>query len=148
MILSDLIKDTNVIFLDVKNSNSAIEELVNKTRELKLVNNDDEFLNAVIERENIISTGIGLGISIPHSKLQNIENFFVIVGILKNEIEWNSIDSKPVKVVFLIGGPSNAQKKYLGLLSKLMLLIKSSTIREKLFTAKSQNDITNIFTSF
>ncbi|NOR44961.1 MAG: PTS sugar transporter subunit IIA [Candidatus Delongbacteria bacterium] len=148
MILSDLIKDNNVIFLDVKNSNSAIEELVNKTRELKLVNNDDEFLNAVLERENIISTGIGLGIAIPHSKLQSIENFFVIVGILKNEIEWNSIDSKPVKVVFLIGGPSNAQKKYLGLLSKLMLLIKSSTIREKLFTAKSQNDITDIFTSF
>ena len=148
MNLSDLIKDTNVIFLEANNPNSAIEELVNKTRELKLINNDDEFLNAVLDREKIVSTGIGLGISIPHSKLQSIENFFVVVGILKNEIEWNSIDSKPVKVVFLIGGPSNAQKKYLGILSKLMLLIKSSVIREKLFTAKSQSDITNIFTGF
>ncbi len=72
MILSNLINYNNVIFLDAKNSNLAIKELVNKTRELKLINNDDEFLNAVLEREKIVSTGIGIGISIPHSKMQSI----------------------------------------------------------------------------
>ncbi len=66
---------------------------------------------------------------------------------MKNEIEWNSIDSKPVKVVFLIGGPLNAQKKYLGILSKLMLLIKNSKIRNKLYSASSENDVVEIFKS-
>ncbi|MBN2790547.1 MAG: PTS sugar transporter subunit IIA [Candidatus Delongbacteria bacterium] len=148
MILSELIKPENVIFVDQDKVNSALEDMVNKAFELKLIKDHNKFLKAVLERENIVSTGIGLGIAVPHSKMDNIDEFFIVVGILKNEIEWNSIDSKPVKAVFLIGGPTNAQKKYLGILAKLMLLIRNSAIRNKLFTAKEKTDITEIFKAF
>jgi len=147
MILSDLIKPENIIFIDQKEVNSTLEIFVDKAFDLNLIKNKEEFLSAILERENIVSTGIGLGIAIPHSKLESIDDFFIIVGILKNDIEWKSIDSKPVKAVFMIGGPSNAQKKYLGILSKLMLLFKNPKIRNKLFTASVNNDIVEIFKS-
>jgi PTS system nitrogen regulatory IIA component len=147
MILSDLIKPENIIFIDQKEVNSTLEDLVNKAFDLNFIKNKKEFLSAISERENIVSTGIGLGIAIPHSKLPSIDNFFIIVGILKNDIDWKSIDSKPVKTVFMIGGPSNAQKKYLSILSKLMLLIRNSKIRNKLFTASAENDVVEIFKS-
>ncbi|MDA3885255.1 MAG: PTS sugar transporter subunit IIA [Candidatus Delongbacteria bacterium] len=147
MILSKLIKPENIIFIDQKKVNLTLVDLVNKASELSLIKDKKEFLDAILERENIVSTGIGLGIAIPHSKLESIDNFFIIIGILKNDIEWKSIDSKPVKAVFMIGGPSNAQKKYLGILSKLMLLFKNPKIRNKLFTASVENDVVEIFKS-
>ncbi|MDA3838413.1 MAG: PTS sugar transporter subunit IIA [Candidatus Delongbacteria bacterium] len=147
MILSDLIKPENIIFIDQKEVNPTLEDLVYKAFDLNFIKNKKEFLSAILERENIVSTGIGLGIAIPHSKLESIDNFFIIVGIIKNDINWKSIDSKPVKAVFMIGGPSNAQKKYLGILSKLMLLFKNSKIRNELFTASTNNDVVEIFKS-
>jgi len=147
MILSDLIKKENVISLNSKDVNSAIIELASKADELGLLPDRDQFINSVLEREKMVSTGIGLGIAIPHSKLPNIKKFFIIVGVLQNEIEWNSIDNKPVKAIFLIGGPSDNQKKYLGILSKLMLLIRNSKIRNKMFNSTKESDIVEIFES-
>lgn len=145
MILSNLIKPENVIFIDQKEINPTLVDLVNKAYELSLIKDEKEFLDAIFDRENIVSTGIGLGIAIPHSKLDSIDNFFIIIGIIKDEIDWKSLDSKPVKAVFLIGGPANAQKKYLSILSKLMLIIRNSKIRNKLFTAVEEKDVVDIF---
>ena len=88
----------------------TIKVLAEKAIELGVVKREDEFEEAILSREELVSTGIGLGISIPHAKMNSIEKFFVILGICKNGLDWDSVDRKPVRAVFMIGGPE-AEKK-------------------------------------
>jgi nitrogen PTS system EIIA component len=87
-------------------------------------------------------------VAIPHAKLDSIDDFFLLIGILKKPIDWDAIDSIPVKVVILIGGPSNRQTEYLQILSRLMLLIKNKSRRDKLFIANSAEDVLSKFRKF
>ena len=149
MILGDLIKEENIFFTnDCEDKKDAIFKLSKIAEKLGKVANGDDFAESVYEREMIVSTGIGLGVAIPHSKLNDISNFFIVVGILNKELDWDAIDKQPVKAVFLIGGPQNEQKKYLKILSKLMLLIKKTERRENIFNSTDPIEIVELFEKF
>lgn len=148
--LADLIKKENVIFLNTDDMEDTIEILVKNAFNSNEIKDKKLFITAVLEREELVSTGIGLGVALPHAKLSEIEDFFVIVGINKNGIDWDAIDRNPVGIVFLIGGPEkdDSQKEYLKIISKLMLLIKNKDRRLMLLNAESEQEIVNIFEKF
>jgi len=148
--LADLIKKENVIFLNTDDMEDTIEILVENAFNSNEIKDKKLFITAVLEREELVSTGIGLGVALPHAKLSEIEDFFVIVGINKNGIDWDAIDRNPVGIVFLIGGPEkdDSQKEYLKIISKLMLLIKNKDRRLMLLNAESEQEIVNIFEKF
>lgn len=148
MKLGDIICKDSVCFLKTDNVESTIKELVGKAWEKKWIKNRESFEKAVLEREKLVSTGIGFGISMPHAKLSDIDDFFIVVGINKDGLDWDAIDRKPVRVVFLIGGPEEQQTKYLKIISKLILLIKKAERREELFNAGTENEVIDIFDRF
>jgi len=71
----------------------------------------------MLEREKIVSTGIGMGVAIPHAKLTSVEDFFIAIGILSKGVQWNALDGGPVRLIFMIGGPDDKQTAYLQILS-------------------------------
>lgn len=148
--LSELINVDNVIFLSTDDMEDTINILATNAFESNKISDKEAFVQAVLEREELVSTGIGLGVALPHAKLENIEGFFIIVGINKDGIDWDAIDRNPVGLVFLIGGPekSDSQREYLQLISKLMLLIKNKDRRLMLLNAKDKNEIVSIFEKF
>lgn len=146
--LSKLITEENIVFLDTKEMQETVTELTDKAFEMKRIADKSVFLDAVLERESLVSTGIGLGVALPHVKLPEIEEFFIVVGINNDGIDWDAIDRMPVSAVFLIGGPDNNQKKYLQIIAKLMLLIKNSDRRAKLLSAKEAIDVVRLFEKF
>lgn len=139
----------NVTFLKSKNRNEAILELVNLLYKSKKLRDKNQFYKKIIEREKIVSTGIGMGVAIPHAKLHQSDDFFIAIGILKeHKINWNSIDRLPVRLVFMIGGPENQQNEYLQLLSKLTIAIKDDTLRRNILKAISKEEIVKQFRQF
>ena len=146
--LHELIKEDDIIFLETTGVKDTLEVMITKAKEKGHIKDIKEFKNAIFEREDMVSTGIGLGIAMPHAKLENINNFFIMVGVAKQGLDWDSIDRKPVGVVFLIGGPDGKQKKYLKIISKLILLVKNENRRVKLFNSKKEEDIVDIFKEF
>ena len=72
-----------------------------------------------VKREKIVSTGIGMGVAIPHAKLPSFDRFFLAVGLqkVKDGIDWDALDGAPVRLIFMIGGPANQQTDYLKILS-------------------------------
>ena len=148
--LSDLIKKENIIFLNTGDMEDTIEILVENAYKSNEIKDKKTFITAVLEREELVSTGIGLGVALPHAKLTEIQDFFIIVGINKDGIDWDAIDRSPVGIVFLIGGPEkeDSQKEYLKIISKLMLLIKNKDRRLMLLNAESEDEIVNIFEKF
>ncbi len=148
MKVSDVISEDLIIFIDEKNREDVLKKMIKFAYEKGLVKDTGEFEKAVFEREKMLSTGIGLGIAVPHAKLKTIDDFFIVIAILKEPVDWDSIDGKPVKAVFLIGGPETRQKDYLSILSRVVLLVKNSQRREKLFNAKKPADVVELFKDF
>lgn len=148
--LSELIKKENILFLETDDMITTVELLVENANKFEKILDKKTFKDAVLEREELVSTGIGLGVALPHAKLKEIKDFFIIVGINKNGIDWDAIDRNPVGTVFLIGGPEggDSQKEYLQIISKLMLLIKNKDRRLNLLNAETEEEIVEIFEKF
>jgi len=134
-----------VIFLDELSRNEVIEELVNLLFEKKAIHDKKSFYQAIIEREKIVTTGIGMGVAIPHAKLAEYDNFFIAVGILKNGVDWKAVDGTLVRIVFLIGGPDDKQTEYLRILSGITVALKDEERRKAILLAESPEEVIQAF---
>jgi PTS system nitrogen regulatory IIA component len=141
----DYLDSRLIAFLDVDNRDEAIKTLVTMIHEAGKLQDKHAFYEAIIEREKIVSTGIGMGAAIPHAKLASYDDFFIAIGILRKGLDWNSLDGSPVRIIFLIGGPDDKQTEYLQILSKLTQLIKDDQTRKKMLTLNSPEDIIKLF---
>lgn len=96
---------------------------------------------AVIEREEVMSTGVGNGIAIPHAKVELLDNPVVAFALLEHPVDFSSFDGKPVDLVFLVAGSVRANSLHLKLLSALSrLLIHQQTV-DGLRSSKTPEDV-------
>src|SRR5262247_4098688 len=130
--------------LVAKTKDAALEEMVDLVCTSDAVTDRAALLAAVRERERVLSTGIGLGIAIPHAKIPGVSRFVVAVGRHKTGIDFDAIDGKPVHLVVLIAGPQDAQDRYLRLLARLSQRLKQEDVRKKILEATSSKDIVAI----
>ncbi|MFV1960107.1 MAG: PTS sugar transporter subunit IIA, partial [Planctomycetota bacterium] len=103
--LRDHLAPEQVIDLTATTKDEALQELVDAVAHTDAVHDREELLDAVRARERILSTGIGLGIAIPHARIKSVHRFVVAVGRRAEGIPFESIDQKPVHIVVLIAGP-------------------------------------------
>lgn len=145
MTISQYLSSQLVLFLQVDDPYQAIEKLVNLLDKEKKLLDRNAFLQAVLEREKIVSTGIGIGVAIPHAKLSGYKDFFIVIGIQKSGIAWNALDDLPVRIIFMIGGPENQQTKYLKILSLITSAIKEEPRRRALLQANTHEEVIAAF---
>ena len=144
--ISDYLDDRLVVFLDVETQKEAIAALVDALDFGSVLKDKQIFHQAILDREKIVSTGIGLGVAVPHTKLPGYENFFIAVGVQSNRgIEWNALDGSQVHLIFMIGGPDNRQTEYLNILSRLTMAIKDPERRKNLLKATSAQQVIDLF---
>jgi PTS system nitrogen regulatory IIA component len=137
-----------VLFLDVESRDEAIQKLAEAIHQMGKIDDLAIFYKAIIDREKIVSTGIGMGVAIPHAKLSTYTDFFIAVGILQKGIDWQALDGAPVRLVFMIGGPDDKQTEYLQILSRLTFAIKDEQRRKKMLTMNSPAAIIELLKAF
>ncbi len=145
MRVREYINERLICFLEASQKKEALTRLVRHVSDQLDPEHADQFLKAVIDRENLVSTGVGLGVAVPHAKLSCFNSFFICIGICKKGIDWHSIDSTPVRIIFLIGGPDDKQTEYLQILSSLTLAIRDDELRKQLLTASSIAEVLHTF---
>lgn len=144
--ISDYLDKRLVVFLKSEKRDDVLLELVTVLDKASKLKNAELFYNAILEREKIVSTGIGLAVAIPHAKLEGYDEFFIAIGIKRNNgVEWNALDAAPVRLVFMIGGPENKQTEYLKILSHLTMAIKNEERRKKLMKACTPEEVIELF---
>ncbi len=143
--ISNYLDPSLVAFLDVHTRDEAIRGMVEFIDKTGRLHDKEAFYNAIIEREKIVSTGVGMGAAIPHAKLASYDDFFIAIGVLRHSIDWNALDGSSVRVIFLIGGPDDKQTEYLQILSNLTLAIKDENIRKRMLTLNSPEDMIELF---
>jgi len=128
---------------DLKSSTKegAIMELVALAAKSPAVADAEKLQEAIFEREGIMSTGIGLGIAIPHAKISSVTDFVVAIGRAPQGIDFVSLDQKPVRILVLIAGPSQEQQRYLEILAGVTLRLKSEEVRSAVLEAENPEDL-------
>lgn len=93
-------------------------------------------LAAVLDREQVLSTGIGHGIAIPHAKAE-VPQLAVVCGSLPAGIEFEALDGEPVRLFFLLIGPESAAGQHVKALSRIARLVRRESVRDALLGAGS-----------
>lgn len=149
MRISDTLDSRLISFLDVDTRDQAIDALIDLLDREGHLPNRQAFRKAIFDREQLVSTGIGMGVAIPHAKLKGFTDFFIAVGIQQNKgLEWNALDKALVRLIFMIGGPEDKQTEYLQILSLLTSAIREVDLRKKLLNAHSPEEALALFSSF
>ncbi len=142
MRLTDILLTEHIILpLKAKQRDDAIKELINMLAEKDLITDVEQANAAVLEREKLMTTGVGNGIGIPHCKDKSCPNFAVALGIQPKGIKFESIDKKDVKVVFLLVGPENNPGMHIKLLSRISRLMSNEELRQGILKSKDAQKI-------
>lgn len=145
MKITDLLKKDS-IDLNVEASNK--EEVLKKAVELMNKNGNitdkDKYLELVMKREEEGSTGIGEEIAIPHGKGDSISAPGLAAMVIPNGVDFESLDGKPVKLLFLIAAPNTKDNVHLEVLSRLSTLLMDEKFRKELLNAKSKEEFLKI----
>lgn len=137
-----------VIFLDVATRDEALQVLIENLAARNKLHDQQAFHDAIMKREKIVSTGIGMGVAIPHAKLPDYDDFFIAIGILQKGVDWQALDNTPVRLILLIGGPDDKQTEYLQILSKITMALKDEERRKKMLTLNSPEALIDLLSSF
>lgn len=147
MKLLDLLSVDSIIpDLKALDKSSVINELVDKLVEIgKVTDNDKEsVLSAVLEREKIMSTGIGNGIAIPHGKTDAVDDMVAIYGRSVQGIEYESLDDEKSYIFFLLVTPKDMSGPHVKILARISRLLRHDYFREALLKADTTEKIIEI----
>ncbi len=100
---------------------------------------------AVLEREKIMSTGVGKGLAIPHGKASGIKNNYGAFALLADPVEYEAVDKEPVSMVFLLAGPSSSNSLHIKMLSRISRLMNNNAFRAKLRECTTPEEIIEVF---
>jgi len=142
--ISEIIRPEFIIDLNSTDKTSALEELLEVITKSDKITNDKKFRKAIKAREKLMSTGIGYGIAVPHARDKSIVDFVMAVGRSKAGVKYESIDDKPVQLIFMIGASDAQDKDYIKLLSRLVLRLKNDDLKNRIMKADSPSEIYEI----
>ena len=136
----------NMINLDLKakTKNDVIKELMKSINNSEKITASEKELNALYEREELGTTGIGKGVAIPHAKTDAVTDLLVGFGISKEGINYGSIDEEPVKIFFIFLSPLDGNQEYLKILARISRLIREDKFRSSLLSAQTPEKIMEI----
>lgn len=100
-----------------------------------------EVLEALSEREEEGSTGVGLGVAVPHARLTGLERMRAVFLRLETPIEFDAVDDQPVDLVFALFAPADASSEHLRALARVTRLLRRADVRDQLRQARSADAI-------
>lgn len=135
-------EDCVVLDLPRKNKKSVIEAMCKKLKKIHGIEISAKAIcDKVCEREKLGTTGIGGGIAIPHARIKGLEKVFVMVGIVKDGMNYEAVDGQPVHVVVLIVAPEGSVDEYANLLAMATSLARDPHLANFLKTCKSEKEV-------
>lgn len=136
-----------VIELTAGDKLAALNELCDVSEHHEHVRDGAAFRQAIFEREKLVSTGIGIGVAVPHVKIASVSDYVVTVGRSKQGIEYDAIDGAPVHLVFMIGASDKQTAEFVRVLAAVVRLVKLPEMYERLMAASMPDDFFDLLQS-
>jgi len=139
-------KDLFIPELQASTKDECLSEMVEVFENNKVVKNKTILLEMLKKRESLGSTGVGKGIAIPHGRTTAAQDVLIAFGKSSKGIEYDSVDQKPAKLVFMVIAPPVEQgNKYLPVLGKLVEVVNSDEKRELLQKVTTFEELMDCF---
>jgi len=146
MKISELLKPDKII-PELRNTikKEVINELIDLFKDDEKVLNLEAVRSIVLEREKIMSTGVGKGFAIPHGKTNYVKETIVAFGKTREPIDFEALDDQPVRLIFLLVGKEDMVAAHIKLLSRISRMMNDDSFRENLLKASTAEEIYNYF---
>jgi fructose-specific phosphotransferase system IIA component len=145
MKITDVLKKENIIFeLKAQTKDEIIDELINSLKQNKQIKNINKLKDAILEREEVLSTGIGKGVAIPHCRTDAVEGIIIAFGKTLLPVDFESLDNKPVLLIFLIASNEAMNSEHLKLLNQIGKMASNDELLSRIVRAKDSDEIYNI----
>jgi fructose-specific phosphotransferase system IIA component len=146
MKVSELLKSEFIISdLKGESKEGIINELIDLFKNDPRVEDIEKVRSAVLDREKVMSTGVGKGFAIPHGKTNAVKEIVGAFGKIKDGIDYNALDGNPVNLVFLLVGKDNLISTHIKLLSRISRLMNKDDFRHRLKEANTADEIIKLF---
>ena len=141
MTLMEILSGKSVIIgLQGQNKREILEELVNELEVGDKITDRDKVLQAVLDREDIMSTGIGHGIAIPHGKSEYATMLGGVLGIKSEGINFNALDGKKTYIFFLLVSPLVVSGPHIKALARISRVLKGEDFRQRLIGIRNREE--------
>ena len=140
--MKNILSPDRVVFINQSSKRDALVELSNVLATAPQVKNGSELLSEILKREELMSTGIGRGLAIPHVRLSSVTDLVVAVGVCKSNIEdFQTIDDVPVNILIMIAAAYNQHSYYLKTLSHFSSKLKNTELRDAITKANTPREV-------
>jgi fructose-specific phosphotransferase system IIA component len=137
--------DTITLSLEHGDKNGVIEELVGLAMASGKIKNRSTVLKAVMDREELGSTGLEKGVAVPHGKTKAVQDLVMALGISKEGLDFKAQDNKPSHLFFLLLAPEAEAGPHVKALAQIARLTNNPDFRESLLKARSPEEAIQIF---
>ena len=127
-----------------KSKNEALDQMVELMAKSGKINDLEAYRQEVYRREEEGTTGVGEGIAIPHGKGAFVDKPGLAAMVVKDGVDYDSLDGEPVHLIFLIAAPNTKDNVHLDVLSKLSVLLMDEDFSRALQNAKSPEEFMKI----
>ncbi|MDH3217033.1 MAG: PTS sugar transporter subunit IIA [Candidatus Krumholzibacteria bacterium] len=149
MRLSELFNTENIL-LDVepRSKNELLEYILDDLNAKGMIRDHDRSLRDVIEREKVMSTGIGNGVAIPHAYTDGVDGLVACFYRSKGDVDFEALDGEGVDLFFIILGPKASRRDHIKVLAKISRILNHEDFRENLRRAENVKSVLDIFKRF
>lgn len=141
MLLTDLLTPERIrIPLKSRSKEELLRELVEVITQHDGVDDPEAVLKAVLEREAVLSTGIGNGVAIPHGKSSAVPELRMAAGLTRQPVDFDALDGQPVRLFFMLVGPESAAGPHIKALSRISRLVRKESVRARLESARNAEE--------
>jgi len=145
--LSSALSTERILLLECSTKKEALEELIRCLAQAPEVRDPDELRRGIFHREELMSTGIGMGIAVPHVRLASVDKPVMCVGICRNPVtDYESLDDQPVRIILMIAAGKDQHAQYLRLLSSVSARLKDEHLRNALVDAPDAETVYRLLT--
>ena len=145
--LNRILTPERVIFFDTDEKAAALKTLCAALGTSPLIHNEAELEQAVFRREELMSTGIGFGVGVPHVRLTSVDDLVMALGIARKPLaDYSSLDEVPVQIVCMVAAGGTQHPQYIRALSSISSRLKDEDTRRALIGSSDAMSAFKVFT--
>lgn len=139
-----MITSDQIVFLEGENKESVLQEMVQTAASFPQVIDPLALLKAIMDREKLYTTAIGLGIAVPHARVSAVTDTLILMGRSRRPIPAEALDGEPVSLFVLIAVPPDQHKAYIRTLARVARFLKDANHRESIANATDIHEMAQI----
>lgn len=143
-IMDFLKKEAIAVGINASKKKDVVIELVDLLARAYPIKDKSALIKAIMNREELGSTGIGQGVGIPHAKSNAVKELIGALMVSRNGVNFDSLDGEPTHIFFLLVAPEDAAGPHLKALATISRMLKDKFLRDSIIAVKDEGALLTI----